>query len=1080
MQNQSIPRKEDRQCVPLSFAQEGLWFLDQLEPNSSRYNVSRALRLRGQLAMKALQESLDAIVIRHEVLRTNFSAADGIPTQVIRQTSSVQLAFVDLSGLPTREREEKLQSFFDEQVQRPFDLIADLMLRPCLIRLTQADHILLLVLPHITSDGWSTDILCSELLSLYEAFLNGSPSPLPTLPIQYADYSIWQRERLKGEVLQEQLSYWTKALSGVPLLDLTTDHPRSAALSCRNGSQSWRFSQALSEQLKALGYKRRSTLFMTLLAAFKTLLHRYTNQTDIVIAFPIANRRYVELEGLIGLFANTLLIRTVLSDDPTFLELLAHVRDGALGAYEHQDLPFEKLVQELQPERELSRNPLFQVMFQLRNYPSHPVRIRNLTIEPFALNSGIAKFDLSLAMREDADGLSADMEFNADLFDGATIARMFGHLQTLLQSILADPGRRLSELQLLPDRERLQLVVDWNETSRDYPRDKCLHELFEEQVERTPDGVAVVFGSEQVSYRELNFRANQLARYLRAGGVGPESLVGVCLNRSTQMIVALLGVLKAGGAYVPLDPAYPRDRISFILDDTEAFLLLTEKCLIDEVRPQTFTNEAGDRENHERKGSNTIFLDTDWGAIRRESQENLQYQGTAENLAYVIYTSGSTGTPKGVMIEHRNAVAFVSWAHSAFSKEDFAGVIASTSTCFDLSVFELFAPLTSGGRVILVDNALALGQLDAAVAPTLINTVPSVMTELLGLKEFPSTIRTANLAGEPLNTALVQEIYQQTNTQHVHDLYGPSETTTYSTYALRTGDGVQTIGRPIANSQIYILDRHMSPVPVGIPGELYIGGDGVARGYINRPQLTAEKFLANPFRAEEGGRLYKTGDLARYLPDGNIQFIGRVDNQVKIRGYRIELGEIEAVLTRHPQVTNAVVTVREDSPGDKRLVAYVVATEKEELQANELRQFLKTKLPDYMVPRAFINLASLPLTASGKINHKALPPPDEGELEVQKEFAAPRTQVEASLAQIWSEVLKLQKVGIHDNFFELGGHSLLATQVISRIRSAFNLEIPLRTLFESPTIDELAVAVTHMRDKEPVSNSPPIDRRKRN
>ena len=1073
MQNQFIPRNKDRQCAPLSFAQEGLWFLDQLEPNSSRYNVSRALRLRGQLAIKAVQASLDAIVIRHEVLRTNFSAANGIPTQVIRQTSPVQLALIDLSGLPGREREEKLQSLFDEQVQRPFDLAADLMLRPCLIRLTESDHILLLVLPHITSDGWSTDILCSELLSLYEAFLGGNPSPLPKLPIQYADYAIWQREWLKGEVLQEQLSYWTKALSGVPLLDLTTDHPRSAALSSRNGSQSWKFSKALSEQLKALGQKRRTTFFMTLLAAFKTLLHRYTSQTDIVIAFPIANRRYVELEGLIGFFTNTLLIRTDVSDNPTFLELLAHVREGALGAYEHQDLPFEKLVQELKPERELGRNPLFQVMFQLRNYPSHPVRISNLTIEPFALNSGIAKFDLSLAMRDEADGLSADMDFNADLFDGATITRMFGHFQTLLQSILADPGRRLSELQLLTERERRQLV-DWNETRRDYPRDKCLQQLFEEQVERTPDAVAVVFGSEQLSYRELNFRANQLARYLRDRGVGPESLVGVCLNRSIEMIVCLLGVLKAGGAYVPLDPAYPMDRISFILEDTKAFSLLTEKRLIDDLRPQTFTNDAVDKENHQRKfsiderGWKAICLDTDWREISRESRDNLQSQATAENLAYVIYTSGSTGTPKGVMIEHRNAVAFVSWAHSAFSKEDFAGVIASTSICFDLSVFELFAPLTSGGRVILVDNALALGQLDAAVAPTLINTVPSVMTELLGLKEFPPTIRTVNLAGEPLNTTLVTEIYQQTTAKHVYDLYGPSETTTYSTCALRMGDGVQTIGGPIANSQIYILDQRMNSVPVGIPGELYIGGDGVARGYINRPELTAEKFLANPFSAEEGGRLYKTGDLARYLPHGNIQFIGRVDNQVKIRGYRIELGEIEAVLTRHPQVGHAVVTVREDSPGDKRLVAYVVATEKEELQANELRQFLKTKLPDYMVPRAFVNLASLPLTATGKINRKALPAPDECALEAQEEFAAPRTPVEALLAQIWSEVLKLQRVGIHDNFFDLGGHSLLATQVISRIRDAFNLEIPLRTVFESPTIDELAVSVSHMREKEPV------------
>ena len=1065
MQKQFIPKRKDRQTAPLSFAQQRLWFLDQLEPNSPRYNVSRALRLRGDLNPTVLQEALDSIVSRHETLRSNFGERDGLPVQLIRSPMKTPMPFIDLSDQPAEDRETRLLVTLNEQVLRPYNLSTDSMLRASLVRVTPRDHVLLLVLPHITSDGWSMIILCRELIALYGSLARGQPCPLPDLPIQYADYAAWQREWLQGEVLDRQLSYWSRTLAEVSALDLPTDRSRPAMPSCRNGAQSAKYPQHLTDQLNGLARSERATLFITLLAAFNALLYRYTGQNDIAVGCPIANRQYVELEGLIGFFANTLVFRNSLSGNPTFRDLMAQVREVAIGAYEHQDVPIEKLVDELQPDRDLNRNPLFQVTFQLRNYPSDLVQLSELIIEPFELHSGIAKFDLSLAMSNEMDGLKAEIEYNPDLFESATINRILGHFQTLLEGIVSNPGQRIGELSLLTEPEQHQLSVQWNDTQQDYPKDQCIHQLFEAQVEGGPDTVAVVFEDQQLSYRQLNERANRLARYLKRQGVGADVRVGICVARSLDLIVGILGIVKSGGAYVALDLSYPQERLEFVLADAQVALLLTQEALFD---AEGLTMEGNERQF---PGFDPriprVCLDRDWQLIAKESAANLENSTGVDNLAYVIYTSGSTGQPKGVAIEHRNTVAFLSWVHSAFTKLELSGVLASTSICFDLSIFEIFAPLTCGGTLIMAENALALVTISTRSKVSLLNTVPSAINELLRLEAVPATVRVINLAGEPLRTDLVRRIYESTEVGKVHDLYGPSECTTYSTWTCRAADGPQTIGRPIANTQIFILDGQRHEVPIGVVGEIYIGGDGVARGYLNRPELTAERFIYHSFDGEPVRRLYRTGDLGRYLPDGNIEFLGRSDHQVKIRGYRIELGEIEFVLGQHPAIQEAVVLAREDSPGERRLVAYSVARVGDAPSAHELRGFLQHKLPEFMVPSVFMFLDALPLTPNGKLDRKALPVPDQRRPELEAAFVPPRNALEELLVNVWSEVLRAERIGVHDNFFELGGHSLLATQVISRIRGAFQVELPLRTFFETPTVAGFAERIEKTVRQEP-------------
>jgi len=1045
-----LPQVSRDRDLPLSFAQRRLWFLDQLEPGGTVYNVPAALRIKGPLAFETLQRSLNEIVARHEALRTTFAIAKDEPVQIIAQALDVSLPVIDIGGRDEMGCEEEATRLAAAEMGKPFDLRRGPLFRAALLRFGDDDHVLILTLHHIVADGWSRGILYRELSALYRAFSKRQPSPLVDLPIQYADFAAWQRDWLSGEVLDAQLSYWKKQLYGVPaILNFPTDRPRPTQLSYRGARQSIEFSWDLTLGLKALSLQEGVTLYMTLLTAFQILLHRYTGQDDILVGSPIANRNRTEIEGLIGFFVNTLVLRTDHSGNPTFLELLHRVKESVLDAFNHQDLPFEKLVEELGPVRDLSHSPLFQAMFAFQNVPPGNFDLEGFNIRPMMIAGETTKFDLTVTIHEAVPGLRTGLQYCTDLFDDATMVRVLTHLRNLLEGIVANPEQPISELPLLSKAERHQLLVEWNDTKSEFQTDECIHELFERQVERTPEAIAVEFENQQFTYRELNERANQLAHYLRKFDVGPEELVGVCVERSVEMVIGILGILKAGGAYVPLDPSYPNERLDYMLKDAQVRALLTQQKYLSSVSHPS-----------------VVSLDGDWYKIASQSTNNLENGTTSKDIAYVIYTSGSTGQPKGVAIEHRNAVAFLSWAHSVFNREDLSGVLASTSICFDLSVFEIFAPLTCGGSVVLAENALALATISPPTKVSLLNTVPSAMRELLRLEAIPRSVHIINLAGEALRSDLVQRIYESTSVRTLYDLYGPTECTTYSTYVRRTVDGPQTIGRPIANTQIYILDQWLQPVPIGVVGEIYIGGAGVARGYLNRPDLTAERFISHSFGGETDTRLYKTGDLARYLADGNIELTGRSDDQVKIRGYRIELGEIESVLKQHPGIEEAVVVAHEDEPGDRRLVAYCVATKGYVLNPDDAKRLLRTKLPEYMIPAAWVILPSLQRLPNGKLDRVSLPAPEKLTPERLAGISAALTPLEKLVAQVWAELLPHAKFGIHDNFFELGGHSLLATQVVVRLSKVLNGEIPLRLLFEAPTIRELALRITsqcHMK-----------------
>jgi len=1062
--------------LPLSFAQQRLWFLDQLEPGSAVYNVPGALRIKGSLNAEVLERCFNEIVRRHEALRTTFSTVEEDPVQVIAASANVSLPVIDLSRFSETEREDEARRLAREEADKPFDLRQGPLFRTALIGLGKYDHVLLLTLHHIVSDGWSMGVLYRELSALYQAFANEEPSPLADLPIQYADFAVWQRDWLRGEVLENQLSYWKKQLGGIPaVLNFPTDRPRPARQSYRGARQSIELSSELTQRLKTLSRKEGVTLYMTLLAAFQTLLHRYTGQDDIVVGSPIANRNRIEIEGLIGFFVNTLVLRTDHSGNPAFREVLRRVRETALEAYAHQDLPFEKLVEELRPDRDLSRSPLFQAMFVFQNAPVGELNCKGLNVSPMRMAGETTKFDLTLSVNEGAPGLRAGLQYRTDLFDDATITRFLGHFKMLLEGIVANPEQRISDLPILNEAERHQLLVEWNETKRDYPKDKCIHELFEEQVKRTPETVAVAFEDQQLTYRELNSQANQLAHYLKKLGVGPEALVGICVERSLEMIVGLLGILKAGGAYVPLDPGYPKERLGFMLEDARVGVLLTQQGVVAELP------------GHQAR---VIYLDGDWGEIAQESEENPNSEITGENLAYVIYTSGSTGIPKGVMILHRGLVNYLSWATLAYAVAAGQGAPVHSSIGFDLTITSLFTPLLAGRRVELLaedgDVEALSSRLRKESDYSLIKITPAHL-ELVG-QELPADklahrTRTLVIGGEALTfeklglwSAHVPEI-------RLINEYGPTETVVgccfYEVAPGNLRSGPVPIGRPIGNTQIYILGTYFAPVPIGVIGEIHIGGDGLARGYINRPEATKEKFIANPFSRDPDSRLYKTGDLGRYLPDGNIEFLGRIDNQVKVRGYRIELGEIEVVLGQHPMVQSSVVVVREDTPGDKRLVAYAVGQQGESFDAAEIRKYLKQKLPEYMIPSAFVLLDELPLTPNGKVDRKALPAPDQDRPELGNIYQAPRTPVEEALASIWCELLKVDKVGIHDNFFELGGHSLLATQAVSRMRDALRKTIPLRNLFEAPTVSALALLIEKSNESQEAVHAPAIVRASR-
>jgi amino acid adenylation domain-containing protein len=1083
-----VVRLKDSESAPPSFAQERLWFLEQLEPGSAVYNICRAWRLLGKLNVSAIEFSLNEIVRRHHVLRSSIRVDGSRPVQVVRPPFELNLSVTNIEAVYLVGREPEIRQRIRQAAEAPFDFTAGRFLRAELLRVADNEHVLILATHHIVSDAWSMGILTRELWILYEAYANGRPSPLRELPVQYADYAVWQREWLQGEVLERRLSYWKQRLgSNLPVLDLPTDHPRPVAQSFRGARLSVTFEESLTDALAELSRREGVTLFMTLLAAFQTLLYRYTGQEEIIVGSPIANRNRTELEELIGFFVNTLLLRTDLSGQPTFRELLRRVRDVCLGAYAHQDLPFEKLVEELQPKRDLSRSPLFQVMFLLQNAPSHTPKLTGLSVGRIGVDTGTSKFDLTLGLAERDQKLVGFFEYNTDLFDQSTTQRMAGHFERLLQGIVANLDQPIFKLPLLTEAERHQLLVEWNDTVADYPKDSCIHELFEAQAEKTPEAIAVQFDGRQLTYRELNTRANQLAHYLQRLGVGPEKLVGICVERSLEMVIGLLGVFKAGGAYVPLDPAYPRERLEFMLQDAQISVLLTQTKLVEDERWKPFLSETKGRDDSGLRspvlGSQIkiVCLDADWETVARESAQNVRSEVKPDNLAYVIYTSGSTGNPKGVAMAHRSLQNLITWQLESLGIPRVARVLQFSSLSFDVSFQEIFSTCCSGGTLFLIPEALKhdpVGLLHEIGNQSIERLfLPFVVLEQLAEAADDGSVNYTSLkeimtAGEQLKiTPQMRRFFYSLKECSFYNQYGPTEThvvtSVYLTGAPSEWVSRPPIGRPIANTQLYILDSFYQPVPIGVHGELYISGDGLARGYWNRAELTAEKFITCSFSQRSRTRLYRTGDLARYLPNGDIEFLGRVDSQVKIRGYRVELGEIEAVLNQHPGIKESVVVALSDLKDEtqetesgigkhrKELVAHIVSDEKQ-LEISELRNFLKQKVPDYMIPSAFVFLNVLPLTPNGKVDRNALRSPDNARPDLKEMYVEPRTHVEELLAQIWEEVLKIEAVGIHDNFFELGGHSLLAIQIISRVREAVDKDLRLLALFEAPTVAGLA------------------------
>ncbi|HEY7909009.1 MAG TPA: amino acid adenylation domain-containing protein, partial [Thermomicrobiales bacterium] len=1052
-----IPRRSEDSPTPLSFAQERLWFLEQWQAGAA-YNIPAPLRLIGALQAEALERTVNDVVARHEALRTTFVMADGQLTQVIAPALAVPLPVTDLRDLPVADREAAAQRLMADEARHPFDLARGPLLRAILLRLTETEHLLLLTMHHIIADGWSLGVLLRELAAHYEAECAGLRVARPALPIQYADYAIWQRKWLRGDVLEKQLAYWERQLAGAPaVLEFPTDRPHPPVATNRGAIAPIVLSRAQTTALKELSQREGATLFMTLLAAFQVLLGRYSGQEDIIVGAPIAGRTRPELEEMIGVFVNSLVLRTDLTGDPGFRTLLGRVREMTLEAYAHQDLPFEQLVTSLHTARDPSRNPLFQVMFSMQSAPL-PSSFGALSVERLSVHTGTSQLDLALSLEETDAGLVGTIEYNTDLFEEGTIARMVGHFRTLLAGVVADPSCPISQLPLLTDAECHEIVVDWNATAADYPRERCFHDLFTAQAAKTPEAVAAVFENEQITYRALDQRANQLAHHLRVHSIGPDAFVGVCVERSLEMLVAVLAVMKAGGAYLPLDPAYPRDRLAFMLADAQVRVLLTEQRLLAEL-------PAGEAE--------VICVDRDRDAIARHPTDPPAPAATPESLAYVIYTSGSTGKPKGAMIPHRALVNLLCSMRDKLGVTASDVVMAATSLSFDIAALELYLPLLVGARVVIAPHDTAkhgrrLGALVKSSGATVMQATPAMWRVLFESGWHGDPRLHILCGGEALSQSLARQLLRAG--KRLTNLYGPTETTIWSTlHEVEHAEGPIPLGRPIANTQIYILDRHRHPVPVGVPGELYIGGDGVTHGYLNRPDLTAQRFTPSPFAAESANCLYATGDLARYLPDGTLEFLGRIDNQVKMRGYRIELGEIETLLERQEGVRHAVVMAREDMPGSESLAAYIVPSRQPAPTASALRHALVAQIPDYMVPSAFVLLDAMPMTPNGKVDRRALPAPSAPAGVRDVPFVAPEGILQLQLARIWEEILDVRPVGITDDFFDLGGTSLLAARLVDRIADVCGQEIPLTGFFSGATIEQMETMLLERKDQAATS-----------
>ena len=1086
-----LPIPRDGQ-LPLSFAQSRLWFLYQLEGATGTYNMTGALSLSGSLQVEALKQALRTIIQRHESLRTSFQTVDGVPVQVIDPQPIWELTMVNLAG-----KETEAEKLAYQESQTPFDLTQSPLLRVTLLKLQPEKHILLINMHHIISDGWSIGVFIRELSHLYGAFVAGKEPTLPILPIQYADFAVWQREWLQGKVLAAQLEYWKRQLAAAPpLLELPTDRPRPAFQTFQGKIERFQLDSQLTQELKALSQQSGCTLFMTLLAAFGLLLSRYSGLSNIIIGSPIANRNQAAIEPLIGFFANTLALRINLSENPSFLELLEQVKQTTLEGYAHQDLPFEMLVEKLQLDRDLSRNPLVQVMFALQNISQVTWNLSGLSVQDLSLSvEETAKFDLEIHYWEKPEGLEGIWLYSSNLFDATTIQRMGHNFHNLIKEIIANPQTKVKQLPLLTMAET-HLLSSWNDTHADYFAEYLtsnkpqlsIYQLVEKQVLLTPDSVAVIFRDQQLTYTELNGRANQLAHYLRSLGVKTDCLVGLCVERSLEMVIGILGTLKAGAAYLPLDPEYPTERLSFMVKDAQISVLLSQEKLVEKLPEYQATR---------------VYLDTDWPTIAEFSRDNLNLEVQPHSLGYVIYTSGSTGQPKGVMMGQLALCNLILWQLQNTTVTNEAKTLQFAPISFDVSFQEIFSTLSAGGTLVLIteelrrDTSALLDLLEKQAIERLFLPFVALqqLAEVSVSRNFwVSSLREVITAGEQLQiTSAIAAWFRGLENCTLHNHYGPSESHVVTSFTLtnpvENWPLLPPIGRAITNTQIYILDSYLQPVPIGVPGELYIGGIALAEGYLNRPELTAERFIPNPFESpltplsppqslnfggssalteglkspsiggfrgqgDQPSKLYKTGDLARYLPDGNIEYLGRIDNQVKVRGFRIELGEIEAVLSQCPDVQNTAVIVREDTPGDKRLVAYVVLTPDSQITTSELRQFLANQLPAYLVPNTFVILESLPLTPSGKCDRRSLPAPDHQGL--SEYHIAPQSPTEEILAQIWGQILKLERVGREDNFFELGGHSLLATQVLSRINSAFKLDLSVKIMFESPTIAGIA------------------------
>ena len=1039
--------------LPLSFAQQRLWFQEELARGTSTFHIDLGMRLDGPLNRAALEQAFNEICRRHETLRTSFPVIDGELGQIVHPFSRLALPTVDLSRLGDAEREAIDAKLARTALDQPFDLETGPLVRLAMIRHSDQNHSVVCVLHHIVSDGWSRGILIREVSALYQAFGRGEPSPLPELKVQYGDFAVWQRERLQGETLERELTFWKEQLADAPpLLDLPTDRPRPPVQTHRGAAESFALSPELSQRLKVLSQKQGTTMFMLLLAAFQTLLYRYTNEDDIVVGTTVANRERSEIEPLIGFFVNMLAQRADCSGNPPFLELLNQVREKTLRAYAHQTAPFEKLVQELRPKRNPGYLPLFQAVFSFHNQPTlTEMTLSGLTLSVPQREVTTSQIDLLLDLYEGAAGLQGAVQYNADLFDRTTIVRIIAHLRNLLEAITADPDQRLSDLPMLSVEETEQLAA-WNQTQTALRRDTCIHQLIEAQAKATPDAIVAVCKGELLSYAELDRRANQLSHHLRREGVQPGDLVGICLEHSFEEFTGLLGVLKAGAGYVALDPEHPSQRLSFALADAKVAAVLTQEKFADSLSSS---------------GQRVICLDRDWSTIseQRDSDDELDDQVYVEpdSLAYVIYTSGSTGEPKGVGISHRSLVNYVSWAKDVYLRGDRLAFALYSSLAFDLTVTSIYVPLITGNKIVIFSGGPKGAQLEEIVADGQVGVCKLTPSHLILIKDRDnrqSSIKRFILGGEALGTQLSRQVDESFGGDvEIFNEYGPTEATVgcmiYKYDALNdTGENVP-IGRPAAGVNLYVLDRWLQPVATNVTGELFISGPGLAQGYLQRPSLTAERFIPNPFTP--GERMYRTGDLCRRLPSGDLEYLSRQDEQVKFHGHRIELNEIRWALKKHPQVRDCAVLIRKDKSGHDGLVAYYVS--RQELDSGQLHDFLSEMLIAETIPNFFLHLSKLPLTLNGKINYEALPSLEETKQRMPRVYTPARSPQEVSLAAIWSEVLSLERVGIEENFFDLGGHSLLAAQIIHRINQAFDIDLPMRLIFDQPTIAGLALSI---------------------